>query len=1278
VAFLVGLSAAAALLCANRATTDEGREDEALAAFDRGQAERRQALKLLNEPEEKRHGARKHFEEAAQSYRTAQRAFAARAPQIDPPVKTLSRDFECAACCRCSVAEMHLRLGRFKDAVDTLLPFVDESLYRQSRFRDLALYYHGLACYRLGDLDGAGRSLDQLAPFTNARHGLHARYLLARALHQLGELPEAALHYEGVIHGYQAQRKYAEEALHHPGRFGADPDEKARLQAVLDQPAPDLVVRSIFCLGVLQYEQGRFEESQKAFVDFLAGEAPSSLKKDAQLCLGMTLVQLGKNTEAIEALKTIADKDPARAAQSSFWLGKAYASSANHDDAEGFQETLDLARKSLRRSADLVKTEASKDAARRGQQGEILLELAAVQHAGGQHQDAANTLRSIADGGLLPARAEEVLQRQATAAHLAGHYQESEELCARFVERYPSSPLRAEVDFRHAENAHFLALERSGADRENMLAESAKRYRRVVDAYPEFELLPWAQHELAMAHYRRGEFDLCREILERIPFTERRGPLSSVSYLLADCLIRTAPAQADDALAAGQLQENLQAAVEMLGGYVEDRPEPPLAPEALLRLGCCRLRLSALQAKPEEHDRLRDLARADFERLLIDYPLHDLQPHASLERSRCLASDDVKPLIARLRRFTQDPLRKSPVAPLALLRLACLLRSQDGGAREAATILARCRKDQEKTLLADVRRTKWAPLLLFHHALALSDSGKPHEAGVLLEQLLSQFPNDPSNAESMLRREQCHLADGWQIIEQANRRMEAIDATEEDKSAAKKQREDGWQMVRDAAARCEKMSDELASKKASPEVRATLLYQAAWIHRSLAEPEVNAVREKLQQDLQKRLQEEAARNVPPGQAVPGVAAVEVPISQVPVQPQEKKARAVYARLIREQPELALAVEAALELAEMHAEREDHATAIKLLKSALDREPSAELADKLRLRLAMCSLAMKDEKTALGQFEIVAGRPDSQFAAQAHLRAAECLLAQGKRQESLKMLLPFRDKEDFRNLSGLSDRALVLLGHTLSQLEKWDDSRTAFALVISNFGQGPLAEQARYRLAWTHFKQNKHQAALQVLEQFDTANSTEVGRRARLLQGICHLERKHYQQAIEILSDLATDAISDVAALALLEYSHAQSLRNKPAEAKKLLLQLIEKYPDTDWARIARDRSKPGADDKAPPYQHELGQRVLTPRLLPPIPLEPLGQMQAIDPSTDDPTAAFSLDYALSTPPPERSVPAPTLRLVVSDPFENREAMKGMLPLEEPLPVNEEISLPTKP
>src|SRR5207245_669683 len=83
---------------------------------------------------------------------------------------------------------------------------VKEPLWARSRYRDLALYYHGFACLVLKDYLAAGRSLNQITTFTEPTYGTHARYLLARVLHHGQEHPEAMAQYEGVLADYEAQK----------------------------------------------------------------------------------------------------------------------------------------------------------------------------------------------------------------------------------------------------------------------------------------------------------------------------------------------------------------------------------------------------------------------------------------------------------------------------------------------------------------------------------------------------------------------------------------------------------------------------------------------------------------------------------------------------------------------------------------------------------------------------------------------------------------------------------------------------------------------------------------------------------------------------------------------------------------------------------------------------------------------------------------------------------------------------------------------------------------
>src|SRR5262249_15266124 len=150
------------------------------------------------------------------------------------------------------------------------------------------------------------------------------------------------------------------------------------------------------------------------------------------------------------------------------------------------------------------------------------------------YKDAANTYGQVFNEKLLPDRAEEVLQRQITALHLAGEYAESDKLCAAFQQTYPKSPLLSAVLFRYAENAYFAAqsaeknpnLPNRQQELIRLNDEGTKRYQAVVEKFPEFAQVSLARYGLALGHYRKGDLEKAKEILEAIPAPERNGELA--------------------------------------------------------------------------------------------------------------------------------------------------------------------------------------------------------------------------------------------------------------------------------------------------------------------------------------------------------------------------------------------------------------------------------------------------------------------------------------------------------------------------------------------------------------------------------------------------------------------------------------------------------------------------------------------------------------------------------------------------------------------------------
>src|SRR5262249_40063084 len=171
----------------------------------------------------------------------------------------------------------------------------------------------------------------------------------------------------------------------------------------------------------------------------------------------------------------------------------------------------------------------------------------------------------------LPARAEEVLQRAATAYHLAGDVANSEARVAAFKQQFPNSPLLPLVLFRSAENSYLnaeqLAKQKGVLAAALAYAEAAAKYEEVVKKCPEFERVNRARYGLALCFTAQEDWDKAVAALEAIPGPERNGDLAPVPYVLADCLIRTAPAKAEDALADNMLREKLAAAATLLDGF---------------------------------------------------------------------------------------------------------------------------------------------------------------------------------------------------------------------------------------------------------------------------------------------------------------------------------------------------------------------------------------------------------------------------------------------------------------------------------------------------------------------------------------------------------------------------------------------------------------------------------------------------------------------------------------------------------------------------------------
>ncbi len=671
--------------------------EKAFAAYYLGVGLREQGYQLLARAARKE-GSPKDFEaQAAGLFERALAQFVAAVPLLSatppstrPSAGELSLEAEWAAKSRCDQAEMLMRLGRGNQVVPLLEPWRKDPAFAKSRYKNQANYLLGYAYFSLKDYLAAGKCLGVLAPFNDPAIGVHARYLLARTHHMADERPEAIANYEGVLGGYDAERKAAEQALRNPQALR--PDEKSRLEALLNSPAPDYVMRGCFHLASLFNEMGKIGDAQVRYQQFIQQFPKSPLAGEAQLRLGITHVQLKQFGEAMQRLQPLAD-NPQLGDQALLWIARGQISAADPANPQAVQQSLVQAIETLRRASERARQLASTDPSVLSRRGEILLEMGDTQHAAKMYKEAAATYQRIMSEAAAPELVEFALARQAAAYQLAGQCRESDEVCQRFATTYPKSSLLGEVLFRHAENAYLMAVATpAGQDEAKRLyTEATKCYQQVIDKFPDGTSTSLARQGLGTALYQLGQFENAAKALNAVPESERTGDLAGVSYLLADCNLRTLPAEAEDALSIARLLEQLKKIADQLQAFVQSQETSPQAPDALIKLGYCWQRTAAAIADPQEKQKTLASARQAYAVFGQKYQQHPLMAVAVMEDARCLAQlGDLGGAAGQLQRFMHPPLREHPVAPLALIRLGEYMRPRC--AAEAVQILSQVRR----------------------------------------------------------------------------------------------------------------------------------------------------------------------------------------------------------------------------------------------------------------------------------------------------------------------------------------------------------------------------------------------------------------------------------------------------------------------------------------------------------------------------------------------------------------------------------------------------------
>jgi cellulose synthase operon protein C len=571
--------------------------------------------------------------------------------------------------------------SRYKEARQAFEDFLDEAA-GDPRART-AQYRLGELSYLTDDLPAARRALEAFTATKGDHPGLETAWTyLGDVYFALKDLPAARRAYERSLTAFPRGRM-ADRARYGLGRTLAnlgDRDQAIGLfRELAKQGASEWVDRAWLQIGTIEQGAGRFAEVVEAMSALERAAPASTLKHEARLRRAQALVRLGRVEEAETLLKKLVD-DPAEplAAYAALELATIELE-RNH--AEAALAILDSAAK---RSPP-----ASLISAVQFRSAEALRKLKRLPEA------EAMFLR-VVDSDPTDAWADDALQRAAQSALDRGDAATARKRAVQFPERFPRSPLRAEVGLIEARAAAMAGDHRSAAMRLESLLKSppgAKAGSSLSAGATEE-----ARYELALAYRALGRPADAEAILNRLAEATSGPVAANAQFLLAQ-----------EHVEAGRYAQ----AVGLLERYLAAYPRGDVAEFALAHLAVAQLGVGktddawkTLSTLAERYPASKALPRARLR--LAEAALAAHHPDRAVEQFRLVA--DVT---------SKDQPDRSPTPP--------------DGSKDPIDPSLRIRA------LSGLGR-------------ALTELGKPAEAAEAFARVLELAPGDPASAEIALAR----------------------------------------------------------------------------------------------------------------------------------------------------------------------------------------------------------------------------------------------------------------------------------------------------------------------------------------------------------------------------------------------------------------------------------------------------------------------------------------------------------------------------------------------
>lgn len=298
------------------------------------------------------------------------------------------------------------------------------------------------------------------------------------------------------------------------------------------------------------------------------------------------------------------------------------------------------------------------------------------------------------------------------------------------------------------------------------------------------------------------------------------------------------------------------------------------------------------------------------------------------------------------------------------------------------------------------------------------------------------------------------------------------------------------------------------------------------------------------------------------------------------------AQRTFESLAGDHPTSQEAMHGLLELAAiaMAAEIKDYERAagylVELRTRASSGEASSDLFARATYSLGVCRFELGSLSESAELFEeFIATNPKALLLASASFYAGESHYRNGR----FDSAVPHYERVVEQHASAPSAPAAMLrLGESLAQLNRWSRCEEVFGDYLAKHADSEHWYQAQFGIGWAREHLGRRNDAIEAYSKVVANHQGSTAARAQFQIGECLFAEGEYDKAArELLRVDILYSYPEWSAAGLYEAGRCFEKLGKPVEARKQYEDLVTRFADSKWAKMATDRLASTATKKVP-------------------------------------------------------------------------------------------------